>query len=439
MNRYWVQISNHPILVIVIVALLVRLLVSALYQHITLYPDSNDYIALADRLSNFNISGYGGQRPPGYPLLLCLTAISPLLTIGLQSILGIFTLIVAYKTLLLVGVKQRLSLIVTLLTACYLPIVFFELAILTETLTLFLLSLIFYQFFKLLLNKEKRENRGVAILVSLCGFLVLIKMFYIFLAFLLFGFLLYQRRSVKLILSKYVLILLAPAFLYLGWSYVNKVNTGLFVSSTFYGFNIAQNCVWFAENTTPEYTEIGEIYANYRINGSSNKEIAMTIWAAYPELQEKTGLSFPELSKRLYDYSIATIKLNPYGYLKQVFISWRDFWKTSLYWEPQNFGIPEVGSIVSYICYAQRMVLQLVKALFLVLIPYNLLIFLRRKEISPELIISMVVLAASLLQAFATYGTNSRFSYPFEILIVTSLVLTILQFRKYWVKQKTAP
>lgn len=416
---------------IIAVALLVRLLVSLLYQHVTLYPDSNGYVALATRLMNFNLAGYEGERAPGYPLLLCLSGLCDPITVVFQSLTGIFTLILIYKILLLTGVGKKLSLGVILILACYLPAVFFELAILTETLTLFVMVLIFYVFLKMIVNQKYTFYSFLQVAV-LCAFLILVKPFYVFLPFLLVVMLLLRRGHIDKAIGKYLLLMLIPLSAFWGWSYVNKVNTGYFVPSTYYGFNLAQNCVSFAENTTPEYVEIGRIYAKHRDHRISDKELAMALWEAYPELKAKTRLPFPALSEQLYEYSIATIKKNPEAYLKQVFISWRDFWKTSLYWEPYSFEVPEASGVVLYICYAERILLQLMKILFVLLIPLNLFMAFRKKDINPSFIISVTVFTASLLQALMTYGTNSRFSFPFEMLMVVSVVLNMVEYGKYY-------
>lgn len=413
--------NNNPAKTIVLSGTFLRLIVVLLYQHITLYPDSEGYFSLAERLMHFDLAGYEGERSPGYPLLLVMGGLSEIVAVILQMVLGVCTFVVAYKTMLLLEIKKNIALAFVLILNLYIPIIFFELAVLTEAFTLFMISLIFYFFFR----KFSNEKYKVIWLTLLCSYLVLIKPFYIFLPFLLLIGMELKKRS-----AKYTLIFIAPLLIFLGWSYVNKVNTGYFVSTTFYGFNMAQNCVSFAEKTTPEYREIGETYAKYRDNRTTDKEEAMVIWEAYPELRKKTGLSFPDLSKKLYDYSIATIKENPASYLKQVFVSWRDFWKTSSYWEPQNSGVQQMSKPLLYIAYIERVLLQLVKIIFVLLIPYNIAMGIRRKRIDPSLIISIVVLCTSILQAFVTYGTNSRFSYPFEILILISVLLNWIQYRR---------
>ncbi|WP_036930570.1 glycosyltransferase family 39 protein [Prevotella sp. 10(H)] len=428
LSKIWQSCINNPVKTIIIAAVFVRLLIFFLYGHITEYPDSEDYRKLAVRLMNFDLEGYEGERPPGYPLLMCFAGMSDLVVVFFQLVMGVCTLVFAYKTLLVLEIDKRLALIATLFGVSYLPAVFFEFAILTETFTLLVITLIFYLFLGIIKGRKTRGRRYIWISL-LCCYLVFIKVFYINLAVILFVLLVWHnRKSLKSGFKKYIMVLLMPLFFFLGWSYVNKLNTGYFVSSTFYGFNLAQNCVRFAGNTTPEYQEIGDIYVKYRSDTIRNREIAMTIWQAYPELKATTGLSFPDLSKELYDYSIATIKKNPVDYLGQVFISWRDFWKTSLYWEAYNFAVPESMDIVMYVNYGERIVLQLIKILFVLLIPYNIIIACRKRKMKPEAFISLIVLTASLLQAFATYGTNSRFSFPFEILMVTSVLLNMLQY-----------
>lgn len=424
-NTIGLLAKKYPVLLIVLGGLFFRLLVAVLYQHITFYPDSVGYFELADRLLHFDLQDYEGQRSPGYPLLLAIAGMSELAVVLLQWVAGIATLVVLYKILFFLKIRQSYALLFTLFTAAYLPAVFFDFALLTESLTLLVVISAFYQFFRILKNENKRYS--YLLLLILCSYLVLIKTFYVFLPVVLSIILLLEHKSLKKILG----LVLLPFIVFFGWSYVNKLNTGHFVSTTYYGFNLAQNCVSFAENTIPEYQEIGDIYAKYReANDTSRYEVAMTIWQAYPELKRETGLSFPDLSKQLYDYSIATIKENPLAYAKQVFISWADFWKTSLYWEYESFAISEGAIVLKYVCYGERILLQLVKLIFLLFVPLHLYRFVRSKKFSVQMTITLVVLVASILQAVVTYGTNSRFSFPFEFLILVSVWLDYMEYRR---------
>ena len=421
---------EHPILAILLVAILPRVVISILYGHATIYPDSEGYIDLAKRLVDFNLNGYEGQRSPGYPLLLAIANLSITLTLILQSVIGIINLYLIYRLRILLNISKKLSTILTIGIGLYIPAIFFEFAILSETLTLLFVSLLFYLTAKIL-KSDKPQNKRYFSLALVITFLVLIKPFYIFVAPLIFILLYCEKKRT----SKLLPTLILSVIVFLGWSTVNLTNTGHFTSTTFYGFNLAQNCVHFAENTTNEYKDIGETYARYReANDTTDLEVAMTIWQAYPELQVQTGLSFPDLSKKLFDYSIATIKKNPIAYAKQVFISWKDFWKTSLYWEYDQFAVEGSNVVLKYIAYAQRVLLQLIKIAFILLTPICIIRYIRRREISFQLIAIVIILSASLLQALMTYGTNSRFSFPFEMIMVICVVLE-LQLRL--LKQKS--
>lgn len=427
----------NPIKTIVLVGVLLRVLVATLYGHITIYPDSSGYLELAHRLLSLDLHDYDGSRSPGYPFFISLVDVSTPLIVAMQMAIGIVTLVFIYKTLLIIRVNKRKSLIYTLLWACYIPTIFFELAILSETLTLCIITLAFYVYFGITMQKRKGILSYLRLSV-LCGFLVLIKPFYIIIPTLLFFFLIINNYRFKIVLLRYLIVFLLPVSVFLGWSYVNKMNTGYFTPTTFAGYNIAQNCVNFAEKTTDEYKEIGDIYAKYRIaNITSGNDPSMSIWDAYDELRKTTGLSFADLSHELYNYSITTIAKNPGDYLSQVFMSWTYFWKTSLYWELDSFSVPYSSAVLNVICYAERVVFQLVKLLFVLLMPYNIIWYLRKRKYSPQFIITLVVLTVSLAQAFVTFGTNSRFSFPFEALMLTSVLMNYLSYRRGRMKQKS--
>jgi len=414
---------KKPVLSIAVFCILTRLLTLLIYCHVTLFPDSDGYIELATRLLNFNLNGYEGQRSPGYPILLFLAHNNLAVTVAIQIITGAATAVYVYKMLQILGFSNKSALIITMLLNSMIHVVFYDFAILTENVTLFFITISFYYIFKLF--NGATGLKYTLLLSFLLSYLVFTKPFYIFLPFLIYG--LYTLKNFKLsrIINKQILIIVFPLISFLGWSYVNKVNTGYFVSTTYYGINISQNCVYFAENVPDKYRQISNIYVKHRdIAIKEDKDVAMSIWYAYSELREKTGLSFVELSHELSEFSKAAIAQNPGDYARQVFISWKDFWKTDIYWNYDDFNFKYANKAALAVWYIDRTLLQVIKILFILLIPYYLLIFIKNRKITPQLIIITVVFATSLLQAMATYGTNSRFSYPFEFLMIITILLT---------------
>ncbi|UUC45472.1 hypothetical protein [Flavobacterium cerinum] len=421
-KRFLHFILAKPLLSLLLLSILIRLFCLALYQHITIFPDSGGYIDLGQLLSDFDLSGYNGQRSPGYPFLLFLAGNHLKIVLVLQFIIGIYTTVLVYKNLLLLKFNTVTSFFTALLLNNFLHVIFYETAILTESLTLFVIILIINLYLKFFENGSLSK----LLLLSLAfGFLVLIKPFYFFLPFLFYGISVLKNFTIRTIINKRIVILFFPIITFFGWSYINKINTGYFVPTTFYGINIAQNCVYFAEKTPDEFKTIRDIYLKHReIAKKENQDVAMSIWFAYDELEKTTNLSFVDLSYQLDRFSKVAIRNNPVDYLYQVVcISWVDFWKVDIYWNYNDFKIPYANKMLIGIWYIQFALLQLFKIVFVLLIPVQLYEFIIRKKISHELVFTVIIFVTSVLQAIVTYGTNSRFSYPFEFIMVTVVLL----------------
>lgn len=430
-------IKSREIRILIFVGILFRFILTILYFNVTLFLDSDGYIELSKYLLNLDLSGYDGTRSPGYPFLIFLAFGSQKLVVLFQFVLGIITSILWYKILLKLQFKAKLSLFIALFLEGFLHVYFYETSIMVESFSLFFISLLFYQiangFF------DKKDLKTDFLVGLLLGYLVLIKPFYVFLPFWVYGFSVIKNFNLKQIINQKIILLIFPLLTYFGWSYVNKVNTGHFVSTTYLGLNLSQNCVYFAENTAPEYQWIGTIYAKYRIknlaeNDTIKKDIdkrdmAMTIWHARKELQSKRNSTLPDLSKELGQYAYATIRKNPIEYTKQVLCrSWIDFWKTSIHFNYLNFLVPFSNKICIGFWYIQSTLLLFFKFVFLILSPVYIFEFFRTQKISFEFITVVIILTTSILQAMVTYGSNSRFSYPFEFLMI---IIVLLFVRKY--------
>ncbi|MFD2433466.1 phospholipid carrier-dependent glycosyltransferase [Mesonia maritima] len=245
------------------IGFLVRLLIFlGFYTHITIFPDSSGYITLAERIMDFNLSGYSGKRSPGYPLLITLGFGNLYAVVFYQFLLGILTSILWYKSLLKLKFSEKFSFGISVFMSTLLNVIFFETAILVESLVLFLISLIIYRFIKFY---DKPTNYKTEMVTGfLLGLLTLVKPFYAFLPFLFYALFILRDFKIKKIINKKLILLLFPLIAYFGWSYVNKLNTGYFVSTTFLGLNMAQNCVRFAEKGPDRYNWISEPYVKYR-------------------------------------------------------------------------------------------------------------------------------------------------------------------------------
>ncbi|MGO2356812.1 MAG: phospholipid carrier-dependent glycosyltransferase [Mesonia sp.] len=433
-------IRDRNIYYIVALGVFLRLIVFTLfYNHIAEYPDSSDYYILAEHIQKLSLEGYNGWRSPGYSLFLLLGGEKLRMIIIFQNILGVIAGVLWYKTLINLKISKKLSLYTTLLMTTFLHVIFYEAAILTESITLFFLSCVVY-----ILSKYSVYQftfaKGMYLSIAL-GILVIIKPFYIYLPFLIFGMWLIKGFQLKKCLGKLCLIVILPLFTYLGWSYVNKLHTGYFVSSTFLGLNMAQNCVHFAEKGPEKYNWIIKPYVKYREKSiEENRDVAMSIWYAYHQGAFKhKHLSFPDLSNELGEYAKATIRKNPGNYIKQVvFKSWLNFWEPSILWRYDE--IKTGKKLFLGLWYVQKVVLYFYRIIFILLIPYFIYRFMVDKKLKKDTLLFFIVFTASVLQAMVTYGSNSRYSFPLEfmMLIVVTYFLAKKSFMFKVMKNKIA-
>lgn len=428
------KIIQRPLAAVILFFLFTRIVTILVYRHVTIFPDSEGYTLLAQLVSDLDLSGYNGQRSPGYPLLIALSGNVLSIAVALQMALGLLSAILLYKTLLLLRFTLLGAVITTITANSLVHVIFYETAILTESFTLFLITTVFY----LLLSGffSKKNWKKTLLFGFVLGWLVFTKPFYIFLPFVIYGLYVIKNFSFRNVINSRIILLLFPLAAFLGWSAVNKANTGHFVSTTFFGFNLAQNCVYFAEKSPPEYKAISDIYVKHRNEAiENNRDVAMSIWYAYDELEQKTGLPFVELSDELGRYGKATMRQNPWNYIKQVGLSWSEFWKTGIYINYHDFKVPYANKAILGLWLVQDFLLQALKVIFVLLLPYQVWQFIRTRKVTAEVIICTIVLATSLLQAMAAFGNNSRFSYPFEFYMGLVVMLTFARRIPAMIKQ----
>jgi len=425
---------------IIVFGLVYRLILSLLYLSVTIYPMSKNFKELTWIFANFRFEHYIGERTFGYPIFMILCLNNNIAIVIAQFLIGIITWVFWYKTLKNLNFSSYQSFIITLFSGSFVHIFFFENAILYETLILFLISWIFYLLANGFFEKENKKTNWL--LFVLVGYLTFIKPFFVFIPCLIYGFWVVKNFSLRNIISHRIIILLSGLFVYFGLSYINKLHTGYFVSSTFFGLNIAQNVVYFAENTSEEYKEFGEKYAFYREKTiRENKDVAMSIWYGSKELKNLTAKEyFPDYSAYLGEYAKTTIALNKEKYLKQVLtISWVNFWDNELYWEYLSFPNSFSQTFFKTFWRVQYPILIFFKILFLFLTPFHLFLFLKNRKITFELVVVVIIIATSILQSLVTFGNNARFSYPFEYLMIIVVATTLKTFHNKYLQKKQKP
>lgn len=426
LNKIIQFLNQKEVKLLLLIGFFSRTLLFLMYLKITKVPDSWSYMELSQYILRLDLSGYIGWRSPGYPLFIAMAFGTMKITVLYQFLIGLFTMCFWYATLIELQFSKKQSFWIVLFMNSLLCYFFFETSILVESLVVFIFSIVFWMLSKKFL--ENPNHKQLVLISLLLGFLVLIKPFYAYVPFLFYGLYTLKSFCFKKIINKRIIILIFPLMAYFGWSYVNKLNTGYFVSTTYFGLNISQNCVYFVEKAPEKYKWIKEPYIKYRDEAKiENKDVAMSIWYAYNDsVFNKYYNNFPDLSNELGKFGKETIANNQADFFEQVISkSFLDFWKVFDMKPFVKFDNSSVDSVISFVWRIQSCIIQILKLIFVGLMFFYLYLFFKNRKITFEMIILALVFASGILQAIVTFGNNSRFCFPFEFAMIAVVFLFV--------------
>ncbi|WP_417857387.1 hypothetical protein [Xanthomarina gelatinilytica] len=425
--KVYQNILKKPLLYLLVFGIAFRLIIYTSYNAITIYPDSRGYIKLSKFILNLSFENYTGERTPGFPMLIAVSGGDLYITVFLQLVLGLLSIILLFNFIKIKSKSTPVAFWSTLIYSSFLHIVLFEFAILTETLTTFLVILTFWLIEKYKIFNHDSKVIPVLILSIILSLLYLTRPMFIYfpVGFSLFYLVKNYRWNLKLVLIKILIILTLPYLSYYAWCSVNKNNIGVFASTYFTGVNLAQMATPFFEKAPEEDKLIRDILVKHReLNPMSNskRKHPMSVWFAWNELQQNTKLLSPQLSHELGRISKNLILKHPDLYFKQVFVSWSLFWDSSIFfWKAENIKNDFIKTWTYRLWYSfQKHLLLLINLLFLVFSIKKLSLFFlsKSKKMDTDLLIVAIVISGSLAQALIAYGSNSRFCVPFFPLIV---------------------
>lgn len=437
-------IATKPYLFLIGGGLLIRIVIALAYSNqISEFNDTGSYLPLAERLGTLNLIGYDGIRTPGYPFLLMLSDLNFHIVVIIQSILGVATSLFIYDTSKRILKSTRIALLNGISVSFFLHILFYERAILTETLTLFTLTWCLWYLVKIdFFRKHKRippSSWQLCILGVLTAIVFLVRpMFIVVMPLITFCYLvIYKDQKLIKLIANAFLICLPATLSYQGWSVLNEYNTGYRSVTVFSGINLAQNCVSFIEYASDEHAALRDLYVRKRDSMIAHEgNVSMSIWEVYDDLQDQEGITVYELSQRLDPINKELIKNHPWLYIKQVGVSWKDFWKDELLWNYKKFEYNPPKWILSGTwLFIQRPILFILTIFFLIIsmiMTYHR-IMKKRFLFDFEFFCVVLIIGSSLGQALVIYGNNARFSVPFTPFIL--LIVTHYVYKKWYFKK----
>ena len=421
-------IAHKAIWALLIIGVAARVVI-ALYYAPSYYPDSRDYLQFADQIQRWDFTNYTGMRTPAYPLLLALTGSSATVVWLIQMILGLATAAFLFSATLRQSTSPALAFLLGLIFLLTVNHLFFEAAILTETLSTFFLLLSWWQMGRMF--QDRQFGARSLLLLSVITTLAWLTRPLLLVLAPLFGALLVSRlrkapsAHYGPILLCYVVPIVAAI---IGWCMFNQVVLGYFGISTTLGLNLVNHSGALIQDAPPEYSDIKDVFlqrmARQKPGPTSH---VMVIWDTYPAMMEKTGLSFAALSQRLARMSITLFLQHPQAYLASVYRAWLTFWESTIYWYPNDIASAQLREWLTSMLDIQERLRALVNALFgfaaLSLVSDRV----RRRISNCDMIVLTIAIVAvgSVVQAFLEYGENARYAVPFQPLILWTVFIWI--------------
>jgi len=424
---------------LIVYAIIVRIVVFFGYYAITIFPDSEDYIFLAEQLSNFDLSHYSGKRTPGYPILLSLLQNSKIALIFLQLALGVISTLLVFDISKTLRKNNSIAFWTAFIYTSFLHVILYDFAILTEAFTVFLLLVSIWLIVKYELFKTKQKIIFYVWLSVVLSWLYLTRPIFIFvpIGFALFYLVKSFKTNFKSVFIRSIIVLCFPLLSYFIWNNHNKNTIGYFTNTQYFGINLAQTATPFFEKTSDQHVLIRDIVVRHRDSILKNNPdiLAMSVWVAHQELLDKTGLTEVELSHQLGAISKDLFKAHPHLYLKQVSNSWLLFWgsKDSLKWEHSKIKNKYFRyAATRYYLYVQRYLIVLLNILFLGFSIIKIIKFFKqpKSHFDSDLFIVCIVLSGALAQALVAFGSNSRFCFPFFPLIVYFVIHNLVKYKR---------
>ena len=233
-----------------------------------------------------------------------------------------------------------------------------------------------------------------------------------------------------------------PLYAYFSWCSFVEERIGYFEPTAYFGLNLAQNCLYFAEKGPKEYEFIMKPYVQYREEMLKNGEDpSMAIWRVWggQHLAPKYT-KFADVTHQFGNYAKATISNNLGDYFYYTLThSWFDFWRVFDMKPYMKFQDDTFNSTISIINSIQIVMMSIIKFIFLLLSFYYLYVWIKNKKINAVLILLAFIHSSAILQGAVTYGTNAKYAFPYEFFMLVVVLLFLREKFNWFSKPQHIP
>jgi hypothetical protein len=399
------------------------------------YPDTGTYMRPAQNILARDFSTYDGRRPPGYPLVLAIAALSPDATWALQMLMGLAISVFLFYVAFVLTRSPALAALAGMTYNLNLSQLFYEANLVSETTTTFattgVAALLLLSYRRI--HDKRRVWPWLLGLGLLTAFATLTRPQFVFLPVLtatLIGYASWGRAGTSIWRSagRIGLTFLTSTVLVLGCCWFNYAKVGFFTLSTQTGMALMEHTLAFIELAPDRYATIRDIYVRHRDAKLAQTGRHTAVWDGLPEAMAATGLSLPALSNELARMSIEMFVRHPVRYATGVAHAWADFWAAPMHWQPAMLRVRPVRRFVRLVWRLEQPILRLANAVFLALVAVATLSPVLRHRLRWDLgftTLAAIVLGASLVQALTIWVDNARYAItvqPLVVMIVLSAV-----------------
>jgi len=430
--------TRHWLLLLVLGGVLLRVGLWACYEPVT-YPDTGTYTSAAKDLLDGNFSRSEGRRTPGYPLLIALVGEAPQKIVVAQMVAGMLISVLLFYVAFHMTGCPGFACLAGLTYHLNLQQLFLESAVLSETVsTLGVVAVVAAVLSSFRRLREGRRAAGMLLLVGvLAGAAILTRPQYVFLPLLLPLLITYAVSGLRLPSwggIKYASVATLPSVLFvLGWCALLYVKVGFFTLSTQSGFGLVNHSIAFIERAPDRYAVIRDILLKHREQRlAAVGHYRNTIWHAWPEIKQVTGLSLPEASREMQKMSLEMFARHPARYGVSVANAWVDFWTVPIFWNLERVTPGWLGSPLAAVWWVEHKLLRIANATFVMLVFLVLISRRVRLRVKWDLdltAISALILLSSIIQALADQGASSRYAVTIQALVVVVVMVAWRRFR----------